>query len=71
VGGLRLLTRDEVSRREPEITCAAAVLSPSTRIVDSHGFMLALQVYAEAAWAMLAFDAPMLGGKIDADDITL
>ena len=39
---------------EPELACAAALLSPSTGIVDSHGLMQALLGEAEAHGAMLA-----------------
>ena len=45
---LRPLTADEAHALEPEIACTAALLSPSTGIVDSHGFMLALLGDAEA-----------------------
>ena len=38
---------------EPELTCAGALLSPSTGIVDSHALMLALLGEAEAHGAML------------------
>jgi L-2-hydroxyglutarate oxidase LhgO len=38
---------------EPELQCAGALLSPSTGIVDSHAFMLALLGEAEAHGAML------------------
>ena len=47
--------------------CAAAVLSPSTGIVDSHGLMLALQGEAEAHGAVVALRSPVLGGRV-ADD---
>ncbi len=48
VADLQRLTAREASALEPEISCVAALLSPSTGIVDSHGFMLALQGEAEA-----------------------
>ena len=37
------LSRAEAIAMEPQLTCTAALLSPSSGIVDSHGFMLALQ----------------------------
>ena len=40
---------------EPALQCQAALLSPSTGVVDSHGFMLALQGDLEAAGGMVAF----------------
>jgi L-2-hydroxyglutarate oxidase LhgO len=45
---------------EPALHCVAALLSPSTGIVDSHGFMLALQGDMERAGGMVA-----LGSAVD------
>ncbi|HXF55126.1 MAG TPA: NAD(P)/FAD-dependent oxidoreductase [Hyphomicrobiaceae bacterium] len=47
------LTPAEAKRLEPEVACAAALLSPSTGIVDSHGLMLALEGHAEARGAQI------------------
>ncbi|MBS1176868.1 MAG: dependent oxidoreductase [Proteobacteria bacterium] len=44
---------------EPALHCTAALLSPSTGIVDSHGLMLSLQGDAEAHGAMLALMSPL------------
>jgi L-2-hydroxyglutarate oxidase LhgO len=49
---------------EPALSCVAALLSPSTGIIDSHGLMLAYQGDAEAAGAMIAFRSPLTGGEI-------
>lgn len=57
--GMRLLSSAEARALEPELTCAAAVLSPATGIVDSHALMLALLGDAEAAGATLAVDTPV------------
>jgi L-2-hydroxyglutarate oxidase LhgO len=56
---------------EPALNCDAALLSPSTGIVDSHAFMLALRGDAEAAGAAFAFHAPLLRGRTAADCIEL
>jgi L-2-hydroxyglutarate oxidase LhgO len=45
---------------EPALRCTAALFSPSTGIVDSHGFMLALQGDLENAGGMVA-----LGSSVD------
>jgi L-2-hydroxyglutarate oxidase LhgO len=45
---------------EPALQCVAALSSPSTGIVDSHGFMLALQGDLESAGGMVA-----LGSAVD------
>jgi len=39
VSGLRLIDKKEISRIEPEVKAAAALVSPSTGIIDSHRFM--------------------------------
>jgi L-2-hydroxyglutarate oxidase LhgO len=53
VDDLVLLDRAGARSLEPELDCAAALLSPSTGIVDSHSLMQALLGEAEANGAML------------------
>ena len=48
VTDLVFVDRQELEQREPALGCAGALWSPSTGIVDSHGFMLALQGGLEA-----------------------
>ncbi|MFL6691346.1 MAG: NAD(P)/FAD-dependent oxidoreductase [Ramlibacter sp.] len=57
VPDLQLLGRAQALELEPAIHCVAAVLSPSTGIVDSHSFMLALQGDLEHAGGMVVFHA--------------
>src|SRR5437868_14063632 len=64
VGDLRLLSRAEAQALEPNLQCHAALLSPSTGIIDSHGLMLALLGDAEQAGAMLAVQSPVLSGAV-------
>ena len=71
VDDLRLVSADEVHEMEPHLACIGAILSPSTGIVDAHGLMLALRGDAEAAGAMIAFNAPLEGGRILNDGIAL
>ncbi|MCC7273819.1 MAG: NAD(P)/FAD-dependent oxidoreductase [Alphaproteobacteria bacterium] len=71
VPDLVALTPAEVARMEPAVRCAAALFSPSTGIIDSHAFMLALQGDAEAAGAMIAFETPLLRGRAEAAGIVL
>jgi L-2-hydroxyglutarate oxidase LhgO len=68
---LELIDAAQARRLEPALACVAALRSPSTGIVDSHAFMLALQGDVEAAGGMLAFGAPVTGGAIDGDGIVL
>ena len=53
VRDLRFLSGSEAAALEPNAPCAAALLSPSTGIVDSHALMLALLGDAEAHGAQL------------------
>lgn len=61
VNDLRFLDAAQLHALEPELHAVAALLSPGTGIIDSHGLMLALQGEAEAHGAMLALRAPVTG----------
>jgi L-2-hydroxyglutarate oxidase LhgO len=56
---------------EPALNCDAALLSPSTGIIDSHAFMLALRGDAEDAGAACAFHTPLLRARAFAGRIEL
>ncbi|UPG74112.1 NAD(P)/FAD-dependent oxidoreductase [Roseomonas gilardii subsp. gilardii] len=71
VEDMRLLSRDEALALEPALSCHGALLSPSTGIIDSHAYMLALQGDAENAGAVLAFHSPVLSGRVTPDGIVL
>lgn len=64
VSDTHLMEPAEVKTLEPAIRCSGALLSPSTGIVDSHAFMLALQGEAEAAGALCVFRTEVLRGAI-------
>jgi len=68
---LEWLTPAEVSEMEPAVFCVGALLSPSTGILDSHGYMLALQGDLEANGGMIAFLTPVTGGRVLNDGIRL
>lgn len=57
VDDLVRLDPTEARAIEPALTCAGAIHSPSTGIVDQHGLMLAMLGEAEAHGAMLVCDA--------------
>lgn len=71
VDDLQWLDGAQARALEPALACHAALLSPSTGIVDSHGLMLALLGDAEAAGAMLALKSPLQRGRAEPDGITL
>jgi len=66
VDDLRYLTGAEARALEPEVRCSGALLSPSTGIIDVHAYMLALQGDAEEFGAVVAFNTPVLGGRVGA-----
>jgi L-2-hydroxyglutarate oxidase LhgO len=68
---LRMLSGDAARELEPALNCQAALLSPSTGIIDSHAYMLALRGDAEAAGAAFAFYAPIECARADAGKIEL
>ncbi|MEX2453724.1 MAG: NAD(P)/FAD-dependent oxidoreductase [Rhodospirillaceae bacterium] len=71
VGDLEWMTPAEVSGMEPAVFCVGALWSPSTGILDSHGFMLALQGDIEAAGGALALLTPVVGGQVANDGIRI
>jgi len=54
VRDLRLVARTEAKSLEPPLECLAALISPSTGIVDSHALMLSLQGDLEHAGGLVA-----------------
>ncbi len=71
VGDLRRLDAAEARTLEPALRCRAALFSPTSGIVDSHGLMLALQGDAEAHGARIAFNSPVTGGEAREDGVVL
>jgi L-2-hydroxyglutarate oxidase LhgO len=71
VTDVKFVSKEEARRWEPELSCVAALHSPSTGIIDSHALMLAYLGDAEAQGAMLALKSPLLGGELAGDGIVL
>ncbi|WP_174873184.1 NAD(P)/FAD-dependent oxidoreductase [Vogesella oryzae] len=71
VHDLQWLDAAALRQREPALQAHAALLSPSTGIVDSHALMQALLADAEHAGALLALASPIVGGAVSADGIVL
>ncbi|ROR25062.1 L-2-hydroxyglutarate oxidase LhgO [Comamonas sp. BIGb0124] len=59
-----MLDAEQARAMEPELRCVAALSSPTTGIVDSHGFMLALQGDLERAGGSLALSSPVDGVEL-------
>tara|TARA_R110000787_G_scaffold85451_6_gene182293 strand:- start:31 stop:1146 length:1116 start_codon:yes stop_codon:yes gene_type:complete len=71
VPDLEYLTPAQATEMEPAVYCVGALWSPSTGILDSHAYMLALRGDAEDAGAMFAFMTPVTGGAVRNDGIRL
>ncbi|WP_294539540.1 NAD(P)/FAD-dependent oxidoreductase [uncultured Rhodoblastus sp.] len=54
---------------EPALHCEGALLSPSTGIIDSHAFMLALLADAESFGAVVALNSPVVAARVVDDGL--
>lgn len=71
VNDLQWLSREEAQALEPALECVAALLSPSTGIVDSHALMMALQGDLENAGGLIALNSPLALVDIAQDAINI
>ena len=71
VDDLQWLTATQAQRLEPALRCVAALMSPSTGIIDSHALMLAYQGEAETAGALVVLRTPVLCGRVRHDGFDL
>jgi len=60
---MQTLSGEAARALEPALNCDAALLSPSTGIIDSHSYMLSLRGEAEESGAAFAFHTPLLRAK--------
>lgn len=61
VEGLTFVDANTAMAMEPELFCTAALLSPETGIIDSHGYMLALRGDVEDHGGAIALKTPVVG----------
>jgi L-2-hydroxyglutarate oxidase LhgO len=71
VDDVEWLSAAQAQTLEPALNCVAALLSPSTGIIDSHALMLAYQGEAEAAGATIVLRTRILSGIVGADGFDL
>ncbi len=71
VDDLELLDEGQALALEPALKCKAAILSPSTGMMDSAGLMLAVLGEAENAGASLATHSPIVGGRVGGHQIEI
>lgn len=71
VTDLRWLSAEEISDAEPSVRCVAAMLSPSSGIIDSHALMLSFQADLEAHGGIVACNSTVIGGELRDSGIML
>jgi len=71
VRDLSWLTAAEVASLEPAVSCVRGLFSPSTGIIDSHGFMTALRRDAVRAGAKVMLSSPVQSGEVRDDGVAL
>ena len=71
VDDLAIVSAVDASAMEPGLKSFGAIVSPSSGIVDSHGFMLALLGEMENHGGALALSSPVTGGRVAADGIEI
>jgi L-2-hydroxyglutarate oxidase LhgO len=60
---IKMISEEEAKQLEPKLRCSAAILSASTGVVDSHGFMLSLLGGFEDAGGMIAYHSPLISAR--------
>jgi len=71
VDDLSMLSAAEARNLEPALACTAALVSPSTGIIDSHELMLALLGDAELHGAEIAMHSPVTSGEVTESGLLL
>ena len=71
VNDLSFLEKHEACALEPDLRCESALLSPSTGVIDSHGFMLALLGEAQTHGAQFVFNTKVEGGEVTGEGIKI
>lgn len=71
VDDLRFIDQAELREMEPALKTQAALLSPSTGILDSHGLMLAYQGDMEDRGGAIAFGSSVESMEVQGDGIVL
>src|SRR5690606_6066929 len=71
VDDLEWLDRDALHTLEPEVRGVAALVSPSTGIVDSHALMLAMQGDLEQAGGQVALRSKLVAGTAEGGAVRL
>lgn len=66
VPGLRIVSKDEIKKMEPNINAISGIFSPTTGIVDTHGLMRHFELKAKGKGVTFAYGCELIGvSKID------
>ena len=71
VDDLSLMDGHAARAIEPALRCKAALLSPSSGIIDSHSYMQSLLGDIENAGGMAVFNTTVNGGRVDGDGVII
>lgn len=71
VEDLQIIDATGARAMEPALRCAAALLSPSSGIIDSHAYMLALLGDFENAGGIAVFNTKVTGGQVSEAGIAI
>ncbi len=71
VNDLQNLSAAKAKALEPQLECAAALLSPSTGVIDSHALLTQLLADAESAGALLALQSEVGAARCEQAGIAL
>lgn len=63
VENLRLISREEAAELEPQLQCVAALHSSESGVLDSHGFLVALQSEIERLGGSVVCKTPFLSAE--------
>lgn len=67
VADIRLLAREDVRALEPELVCTAALHSPSTGVIDSAGYLAALESQVASLGGMIAVNSNVTNLAVEPD----
>jgi L-2-hydroxyglutarate oxidase LhgO len=67
VGDVELLDAASMAKMEPEVAGVGGLWSPSTGIIDTHAYLLALRGEAEAHGAAFAMGCKVIRGEVEND----
>lgn len=71
VDDLSLMDGNAARAIEPALHCKAALLSPSSGIINSHSYMLSLLGDLENAGGMAVFNTTVSGGRVNGDGVII